>query len=1756
MQDIRDSLWFKMIFGVIERDPVSVHGPPRGYPAIKGGQDSPHITQDAAKPFTQQGKDYFVLASNVAAGASTITITPHCAIPLVTPDGEDHRYRQHWDQNNFDTGTNPTLSIPSITYASTATKKNGGLFFELIGDDGEIDVGVANEAVMTTCVDTTDSNYEHWEIVEIRQETLRGYEDALEAVGVSAGQNTPGPIWVRCAYHPDTYFAGGSFTSTAPTTDPDYYHSGDPKAVSGLQAFSNIDVGDVIFLGNTKGARYMPPTDDGNRRWNPNNPAGDRRDLTSYRWYVVLEKSSDNEELCIFPAEHAYTNEDYSFISRRSTVTQYPLRHPVAHSTSTSHKLTRGSAANPAANVANLPASFPTQSGVNVCKLYCGNIELRGVKFTKKSHDSGAIGRFRRIRDDFRHIYILWSDMRNDGSADADAGYRKEEFGLIYPTADNYEVHVVHAHTQEDLVELKLNEDIDLWTMGKNDPYTDAVWSDNRTNNITGDYDFANYLHNWEDSAGSFLIVDTSKFFNLNTYANNGRIGQSSGGSKTLADITVQTEGFPELIDNYWWWAMPHPATAKYRHPYDPTWRAVCKYRTVVGADVDPGVPLLVLDSSPYYMGSVFDEGMIEGTFGFNPNSNESDADEEATVEGTWTAAGSLVTHYDEMGNTDAKRLYINMGSRIRGANETDGDSMSQTVTNSPGGLDDLQKANDNSISSNYGETNALSMMMAIDGFVETPASNTYFEHDKIRLLWQNGNRKTWMTGSRVSIPYDIDGVPITKDFDVTQQGTTDTANIDNFGSVVDGRGKTVLRIVKQAQADSGSGRDKSLAAKFHYHIERGRFVYRPCYSSFLTFNRDNLATSDINLRADRAVSFVRVFFNGGASFVDYPTPANGNDIQSSKWKMVDRGDVSSANEAYAIALQTFEGMKNSELSVTGTLIRESGQTDVMEGGRHGYISTPCIRSLPGTSSNARSNTLHHWSATAGCLFPGRVDALDGNLDGLLYLDLAGVAYGASNQTDTKGDAWDGLFIGAQKDNEYLDWGRGLHGSGTCDPASVGSSTDATYAVKAQQSYGFYGIGSVDRAIQIVHIPADTPLVSDTTGEELRIIIAHNSNTAYEGKYSIYLVDPAFETTNGWDLRNEAFGSMDWDTHVAVTNVQANGLVELNIPSSYGASSSAKIIASFNREYCDALLKYRSHSATSSLSGKGNRVDTWFTGDNMANWNASDDSFNRNSTQNPGSAFPLGLADWAEVTSDDPRGRTGFNWLRRGRALYYCPSISITKDWKHRPGRLVTYTDSYLDIDEQLMVSEVSYSQEAQGHERIQITMKRDNSQSAISSRGAMLPNLGDSYRMRPEPPAPPSPVNPPDGGSGGGSSGGGGGGGGPYIPPASFPPQTPDPGEIGGGGFTNPIFPRSPGVGGIISSGPSGNSGRGNAIGTGMNAPAGIGADGSHDADAAGLPAVSRMNSAVDAPRQDGGFGIGATLSTNNISIGQINRSLANALKGKADLIGEAGIEGASGILGVNQSQSSGMVRSKVTEVQAEPGSISAGNAQVSRGGFTLPGRADFTEGVAQTDQDYHEVMSTVVTPTGTAGRFFTVKAKVEAPATTDGSTVAKYTLHTTVEVVETGAKLTRSVDFDGSADTIEVTLVETTSLRGIATSGNTLKIFVGRSPNSAGFPTASETEGEDNAPFQSVEVKSMRVFFETRNTGKPFRKTATSTLKARDSSGGYLKGTANSFDIVRPRESSTNTADRTNEGSGQSAGRTIPFGTAPDDDVEFTSA
>ena len=184
-------------------------------------------------------------------------------------------------------------------------------------------------------------------------------------------------------------------------------------------------------------------------------------------------------------------------------------------------------------------------------------LTLPTTNFFQRDHTAGSVVNVRSLSDDYKHIWVLWADMRNDGNADADAGLRRSQFGLMSPYASNYSLSLVYAdenvdsnNARREFVDLAIGQDVDLWEMDAMvEPITGGEWS---ALNGGSDGESDSKYHDWWNKAGAFVIFDTSKFFNLNTYSNGGATGQIAGGRKEIGDYLVETEGFPVLIDNYW----------------------------------------------------------------------------------------------------------------------------------------------------------------------------------------------------------------------------------------------------------------------------------------------------------------------------------------------------------------------------------------------------------------------------------------------------------------------------------------------------------------------------------------------------------------------------------------------------------------------------------------------------------------------------------------------------------------------------------------------------------------------------------------------------------------------------------------------------------------------------------------------------------------------------------------------------------------------------------------------------------------------------------------------------------------------------------------------------------------------------------------------------------------------------------------------------------------------------------------------------
>jgi len=302
--------------------------------------------------------------------------------------------------------------------------------------------------------------------------------------------------------------------------------------------------------------------------------------------------------------------------------------------------------------------SLTTSIGYNTHKYYLQDCMYISQKIPTTHNHYIRIENF---SNDYKHLWLLWSDMRNNGKANAANNTRKVNFGFAHPLMDNYTVKLAFIDQVNDegfaevFTELKIGEDIGMWNI---DPSTDPTtgmpfhtpvdW-DAATKNVTMQYQGNNNyqftlptgvlksgdtftlrnLHpgtqlegktftittgtnaivnhgngsstvygtlttppmarpsgtntadnyggttiskdggtivgkivgtplldskyqNWGDKGGSLVIIDSSRFFNLNTGSNGGMSGRDAGGETKLEDFVATIRGYPALIDNYW----------------------------------------------------------------------------------------------------------------------------------------------------------------------------------------------------------------------------------------------------------------------------------------------------------------------------------------------------------------------------------------------------------------------------------------------------------------------------------------------------------------------------------------------------------------------------------------------------------------------------------------------------------------------------------------------------------------------------------------------------------------------------------------------------------------------------------------------------------------------------------------------------------------------------------------------------------------------------------------------------------------------------------------------------------------------------------------------------------------------------------------------------------------------------------------------------------------------------------------------------
>ena len=1362
-----------------------------------------------------------------------------------------------------------------------------------------------------------------------------------------------------------------------------------------------------------------------------------------------------------------------------------------------------------------------------------GNTYLVGVNGLSLDHyGHSSIGDgiyFLTTSQDYKHIWLQWADMRNNADADADGGFRKKSFGLMKPVAENYNVSIAFTDQLNDdgsydnFTDLKIGTDVDIWELDAEiDPSTNAPWSNTlaggsvkqdagcvQINNnsgiaikaVGGGSTFAEFripnasigsgtqkitavaagdkiyimnsslyngihtihsvtaggtytvivltttytapdpytatgpfiknadadnresvLRGWEDKAGSLLVYDCSKFFNLNTFINGGTYEQRSGGTRNVGDYETEFHGFPVLMDNYWAQAASTNANNASPYGFHENFRKWVGASGELNRKIEVGDTVIETKPSSTLITDFPENGFgkMKASRGINSQTPSFqnfyytyDAKLDSAIVETATSnaavAGALTI---TCSGADFVNDGVKVGMRVRnvtakwvaqitsltgttivvdnsgagaetGSTRQDvqiGDSISipqqlygvytlpETGINSVEQaetllqgilLDPTRKANGSTVEidiTSSGATTtagafdeviivgsispryALRFMMNIDGHIVSPNSGTYWLSDKARFLWSLNLSKTWLAQSSISSWFDIGSIPMTNN--MTTDGNN--ANFDSFGTAYDARGgKSMFSILRESVEATGFGYDNNKRLPITYQIGRdNKIEIRPTYNSGEVVNRDILSVSNLDAQMSGQITNVRVYYNNGSSFSDFPEPTLN---QTYRWKIVEVPEITFADEALSVAKEEYYKAKTKAIKIKGEVLRDLTHDDKMlDKGRYGYIADPTRHGERGVAQQvvlgasyaavtAANN--HTWSSTQGTFMSGMTNALDGNMG-----------------RQTGSDAF------------YRD----RFGKGFISPTNANADQTEQY----YDNYWWVGAASVSHAVQVVNIPSGCPLVSDGDGNELRVWVAlkdGQSGTDIENaEFTIGLTDMSF-TTGVSAFTNAAGGQSTYsptlaandESHIAL-NVSRNGFYEIDIPSTYwsGKPSGAKFTISVNVNYLKALLYHRCGDPTASgiLHNAHNITDF-----GPSAWTAT----------NADSIFPIGARKY-----DSMSGLMGV------RAGWYAPRLHIVEDLRWRPATTVTFSDSGLGLaSEPMVITRIDWRVDGRDIESVNLALERDQTKDAGGLAGYLYPSVSRGRGQQAS-----------SGSVGGGSSG--------------FKPKPRNPG---------PLPPPQK---------PEGTS----------------------------VPDVSIPEGAKN-PDIGGAFLKKST--ANNMS----STSYGN-MSGRMDFL-EGGVSGSNfGILGQKRTPPPLNTQRAVDGI-GDNQQPTSGTSTISSEGMVFTGivNPESNDRYTQT----HNI--TVKVPDDVANEMFGVAGYYSLGG--DGTTKAVITA--TIECVETGASITRTMTLSGDAERQAFPIVSS-ALNGASTQGNTIKVTMKRTP----------ATGDDNASFSSLIIHNLSVNFQ----------------------------------------------------------------------------
>ena len=1354
-------------------------------------------------------------------------------------------------------------------------------------------------------------------------------------------------------------------------------------------------------------------------------------------------------------------------------------------------------------------------------------LTLPETNFFQRSHPSGSNYAIRRLdKNDYKHIWVLWADMRNDGSADADNSRRKKQFGLMTPYSGNYELSLGIADTnisavqdRERFVDLKIGEDVDIWEIdATTDPITGNPWSS--ATGASNDESNTKY-HNWEEKGGSFVIIDSSKFFNLNTVSNGGKTGQASGGRKEIGDYLVETEGFPVLIDNYWTKAPTTYENIVNSSSWNSNYIYLVNDPTTLETEIEIGDKIIQLTNASvlppidtqvgqirseekntiFHFATYSATGTWDGSAypfkdravsfaadgaGFVTITDTSgavnrighmyrtghkitirDSTTTPSIDGDYTisrinavnpatpyAATTTLTIAIDAGvtisagtgkldalNTRPLRTLLSLGMPVKNtttAGEWNGEGYGSvnaafylTYTGATGSITipnneaeigiSLNPDNQNSytdalVYGGLGNVFPMRLIMALNGFIENKASGTWWDSEKLRMSYLDCLTKNWISQSRLYGMHDISTVPITRDMATvfTDCNTTGRGGIITAITAPSSGSSTFTTGVPHGLSvgDSVTVIDSeriSLLGKTKTEV----ITAVPANDTFTIPNTTSVAGSG-SFGRWRLTNSVDDF--GGVNDCRNTTITT---IYSSSQSLAGLGGTNGVRQVFSWLMgrdskPSYRPNYDMNLALNRDNVRVSTlntqsnkqitNVRVFYGAGGSFVDYPTptlgetprweILNMPSVTTNAEALAVAKAEYEKNKGAPLTIDAQILNFDnsyrmsGLDDMMVNGARYGYiadQSRTIPRTYGTGGSYV------EDKAWAWTSIWGGNLFPGMVsalnGRDGNSNYIIPMTQKtydimYYWYGAASLSYALQVVHIPRDmpkttmkTPAGSNINADgKLRFVVEVGDGTI--DSYAATAINPVFRVRLiDYDWTDRDFvASARSSTSVSV---DSNGYYEIDIPSTYwtGRDGTERIVLSVNYDYLLAVAKNRCGTGT------------------LANGSVYGGS--THSTINGDSLFPLGMRKWNE---------TEVNYMGR-RSEWYAPRLHICDDINFVPGTQVSYTDSVLELSNEVMgIKQVQWSARGADRQQVQLTLERDVSRSIQNFASLLLPATNKGGTQTP----------------GSGTSGRGGPSGDTSKPQGS--------GTFDWGGFGG-----TPVSGAWNSSGTSG-VGFGTTTGVDFNPLTQVGTG----------PNVDGTNLSSNSPK---------TISSNILSSG-----LSNKIKGSMEFNNDSVLGGNFAVLGQKKPA---IAPKKTSGVEGVDSFItpSSGDAVMTSNGMSFAGATDAA-------QAYNEFTTVVRVPQNSNSRQANIMGRY-----TLGAASGVASLDIEVKCVETGATANRTVTLAVGTNS-SVTLFNG-GLDGLDIPNNTIEIKISRA---AGV-------SPDTAQYSSVTLHNIQVGFDSRS-------------------------------------------------------------------------